>query len=210
MTEKAVGYTTIGGDLEGGLSVISNVPKTVVIFLLEHLQRAKGWRGIEVVLSHPAGPELAPDQQGEKELMPYAVLDACFALHAGEKMSADDMVTALGSHRAGIFTNDAALQAQAAAAGDQVGEALWPMPIGARHREDLHSEIADLKQCCAGTLLPDASHAAAFLREFAGDTPWAHLDIAGVRLDEKGLPTGFGARLLDRLVELYFEHPDRH
>jgi NAD+ synthase (glutamine-hydrolysing) len=97
MTEKAVGYTTIGGDLEGGLSVISNVPKTVVNFLLEHLQRTRGWRGIAVVLSHPAGPELAPDQQGEKELMPYAVLDACFALHAGEKMSADDMLTALRS-----------------------------------------------------------------------------------------------------------------
>ena len=111
---------------------------------------------------------------------------------------------------AGIFTNNAALQAQAAAAGDQVGEALWPMPIGARHRADLDSQIADLKQCCSGPLLPDASHAAAFLREFAGDTPWVHLDIAGVRLDDKGLPTGFGARLLDRLVELYFEHPDRH
>ena len=97
MTEKAVGYTTIGGDLEGGLSVISNVPKTVVNFLLAYLGRTRAWAGIEIVLSHPAGPELAPNQQGEKELMPYPVLDACFALHAGEKMSADDICQALGS-----------------------------------------------------------------------------------------------------------------
>jgi NAD+ synthase (glutamine-hydrolysing) len=97
MTEKAVGYTTIGGDLEGGLSVISNVPKTVVIHLLEHLRRTRGWKGIDLVLSHPAGPELAAGQEGERELMPYAVLDACFALHAGEKLSGEDIVQALCS-----------------------------------------------------------------------------------------------------------------
>jgi leucyl aminopeptidase len=119
-------------------------------------------------------------------------------------------VVALGPHRAALYGTDAALLAQLAAAGDGVGERLWPMPIGARHREDLVSDIADLKQCLSGRLLPDASHAAAFLREFTGKVPWAHCDIAGVRLDEQDLPTGFGARLLDRLVELYFEDPDRH
>ena len=90
------------------------------------------------------------------------------------------------------------------------------MPIGAAHRADLDSAIADLKQCATGRFLPDACHAAAFLREFAGDTPWVHLDIAGVAargvaesLGPKG-PSGFGARLLDALVSLYFEDPDRH
>ena len=83
------------------------------------------------------------------------------------------------------------------------------------HRADLDSGIADLKQCATGGLLPDACHAAAFLREFAGDTPWAHLDIAGVAsraaaepLGPQG-PSGFGARLLDALVSHYFEDPDR-
>jgi len=110
---------------------------------------------------------------------------------------------------------DAALLVQAAAAGEVVGEPLWPMPIGAGHRADLDSGIADLKQCATGGLLPDACHAAAFLREFAGDTPWAHLDIAGVAsraaaepLGPQG-PSGFGARLLDALVSHYFEDPDR-
>ena len=45
MSEKAVGYTTIGGDLEGALSVIANVPKTVVMALLERLQRRFGFAG---------------------------------------------------------------------------------------------------------------------------------------------------------------------
>jgi NAD+ synthase (glutamine-hydrolysing) len=97
MSEKAVGYTTIGGDLEGALSVISNVPKTVVIHLLDYLLEKHGFEGIRLVLSHPAGPELAADQEGEKDLMPFPILDACFALHAGEKLGPDEMVQALVS-----------------------------------------------------------------------------------------------------------------
>jgi leucyl aminopeptidase len=99
--------------------------------------------------------------------------------------------------------------AKLAAAGEAVGEQVWPMPIGARHREDLRSDIADLKQCLSGRLLPDACHAAAFLREFAGEGPWAHLDIAGVRTRATGSgPSGFGARLLDALVARDFEEAE--
>jgi NAD+ synthase (glutamine-hydrolysing) len=97
MSEKAVGYTTVGGDLEGALSVISNLPKTVVIYLLEHLQSIHAFEGIKLVFAHPAGPELADNQEGEKELMPFPLLDACFALYAGEKLGPDDMVHALTS-----------------------------------------------------------------------------------------------------------------
>jgi NAD+ synthase (glutamine-hydrolysing) len=97
MSEKAVGYTTIGGDLEGALSVISNIPKTVVIYLLEYLRETTGLPGIKLVLAYPAGPELAENQEGEKELMPFPVLDACFALYAGEKLDPTEMVAALGS-----------------------------------------------------------------------------------------------------------------
>ncbi|WP_198370694.1 leucyl aminopeptidase family protein, partial [Roseomonas rosulenta] len=128
------------------------------------------------------------------------------------------IVTALGHHRAGLFGSDAVLMASIAAAGEAVGEPLWPMPIGETHREVLTSDIADLRQCApagsgawGGRFLPDACHAAAFLREFVGTTPWAHLDIAGVDTAEEAHalgpagPTGFGARLLDRLVALRFE-----
>jgi len=95
MSEKAVGYTTIGGDLEGALSVIANVPKTVVIALLQRLETRFGFRGVSATLQTDPGPELADQQVAEHELMPFPVLDACLHLYAGEKMSPLDMGTAL-------------------------------------------------------------------------------------------------------------------
>lgn len=97
MSEKAVGYTTIGGDLEGALSVIANVPKTVVIALLERFHRRYELKGIELTLATAPGPELAEAQEAEDELMPFPVLDACLHLYAGEKLSPDEVAQALPS-----------------------------------------------------------------------------------------------------------------
>ncbi|CAN5672740.1 NAD+ synthase [soil metagenome] len=91
MTEKAVGYTTIGGDLMGALAVLANVPKTVVMYLLDYLYEQHGYEGIAAVLAKPPGPELAPNQSGEEELMPFPVLDACFYLFAGEKLLPEEV-----------------------------------------------------------------------------------------------------------------------
>jgi NAD+ synthase (glutamine-hydrolysing) len=96
MSEKAVGYTTIGGDLMGALAVLANVPKTVVMALLDYLHGKHGYQGIAAVLAKPAGPELAPDQRGEEELMPFPVLDACFYLFAGEKLLPAEVRIVLG------------------------------------------------------------------------------------------------------------------
>jgi leucyl aminopeptidase len=121
------------------------------------------------------------------------------------------IVTALGHHMAGMFDNDAGLAAQVAAAGAAVGERVWRMPIGEGHRRDLDSAIADIRHCLSERMQPDACHGAAFLREFVGGVPWVHLDIAGVAqrgeadaLHAQG-PSGFGPRLLDRLVADAFE-----
>jgi NAD+ synthase (glutamine-hydrolysing) len=86
MSEKAVGYTTIGGDMEGALSVIANVPKTVVSYLLDYLLETTGSEAIRSTLKKPPSAELALDMEDERDLMPFPVLDACFALYAGEKM----------------------------------------------------------------------------------------------------------------------------
>ena len=86
MSEKAVGYTTIGGDMEGALSVIANVPKTVVNYLLDYLLETTGSEAIRATLLKPPSAELADDMEDERDLMPFPVLDACFALYAGEKM----------------------------------------------------------------------------------------------------------------------------
>jgi NAD+ synthase (glutamine-hydrolysing) len=95
MSEKAVGYTTVGGDLMGALAVIANVPKTVVLYLLDYLQEKTGYEGIRWVSARPAGPELAPEQVGEHELMPFPILDACFYLFAAEKLQPDEVRWAL-------------------------------------------------------------------------------------------------------------------
>lgn len=95
MSEKAVGYTTIGGDLEGALSVIANVPKTVVIALLERFHQLYGFEGIRLTLETEPGPELAEAQTAESELMPFPVLDSCLHLYAGEKLAPDEVAFAL-------------------------------------------------------------------------------------------------------------------
>jgi NAD+ synthase (glutamine-hydrolysing) len=97
MSEKAVGYTTIGGDLMGALAVISNLPKTVVMYLLDYLLEKHGYEGIKAVIARPAGPELAKGQVGEEELMPFPILDACFHLFAGEKLGPSDVLAAVSA-----------------------------------------------------------------------------------------------------------------
>jgi NAD+ synthase (glutamine-hydrolysing) len=95
MSEKAVGYVTIGGDGEGALSVIANVPKTVVNHVIDWLYEKTPLEGIRLTLLKPASAELADDQEDERDLMPFPVLDACFALFAGEKMSPAEVAEAL-------------------------------------------------------------------------------------------------------------------
>jgi len=112
MSEKALGYTTVGGDLEGAFSVIANLPKTVVIALIERLEKRFGHQGIRATLSTTAGPELASNQSGEAELMPFEVLDACLYLYGAEKLAADEVAKALPSIFPGRDPQQLALWAQ--------------------------------------------------------------------------------------------------
>lgn len=129
------------------------------------------------------------------------------------------VITALGHEMAGLYAPeralDDALAAHVSAAGAAVGERVWRLPIGDLEPDVLRSDIADVRQCSTGPMQPDASHAAALLQRFVGETPWVHLDIAGVEHreaegDRHGAgATGFGVRLLDRLVAQRFEDADR-
>lgn len=85
-------------------------------------------------------------------------------------------IMALGERTAGVLGDDAAT-AEVLAAAEQVGERFWRLPIVAESRGFLDSEVADLKSGRSGP--GGAMTAAAFLREFTGGLPWAHLDIAG-------------------------------
>ena len=76
---------------EGSLSVIANLPKTVVIALLERLHQRFRFDAIRRTLETVPGPELAAGQTAEAELMPFPVLDACLHLHASEKLTVREL-----------------------------------------------------------------------------------------------------------------------
>jgi leucyl aminopeptidase len=120
------------------------------------------------------------------------------------------IIVALGSYKAGLFSNNDELAYALVAAGDKVGEELWRMPLGDRYDKDIKSDIADMKN--VGKAREAGSTAGAvLLQRFVDGTPWAHLDIAGtawVKADEPLTPkgaTGYGVRLLDQFVEDQYE-----
>ncbi|GAB3923981.1 putative cytosol aminopeptidase [Microlunatus endophyticus] len=88
-------------------------------------------------------------------------------------------VTALGERTAAVFASSDEVAEQVITAAATAGERFWQLPIVDEARGHLDSEVADIRSGRAGGGAGGAITAAAFLREFVGDTPWAHLDIAG-------------------------------
>ena len=116
-----------------------------------------------------------------------------------------------GTEIAGVMGNDDALVDQIAVAAEAVDEPVWRLPLARRYRKQLDSDIADLSNM--GGSNAGSITAALFLAEFVGDTPWAHLDIAGTAQADaartwrnKGA-TGFGTPLLIELA-VGFEGPN--
>ena len=114
---------------------------------------------------------------------------------------------ALGDYAAGFWSNDEAFGKSVRAAAEKAGERLWPMPLFAEFEEQIKSDVALIKN--SGGRLGGACTAAAFLKTFAEDTPWAHLDIAYMAQREKDRAdlargaTGFGVRTLVELAESF-------
>jgi leucyl aminopeptidase len=114
---------------------------------------------------------------------------------------------ALGSTYAAIISNDDALAGEVIRAGTGSGELVWRLPLHAEYKALMKGKVADLSNLAskrkAGTI-----SAASFLEEFVGETPWAHIDIAGTAWDVGreyvgNDASGFGVRLL---VELARHH----
>jgi len=97
MSEKAVGYTTVGGDMMGAFSIIGNLPKTIIIALLQHINKSLDLESIKLLLKTPASAELEKNQTDEQDLMPFPVLDACIHLFCEEKKSHDEIYEILKS-----------------------------------------------------------------------------------------------------------------
>lgn len=111
------------------------------------------------------------------------------------------VIVALGTYCAGLFSNNDALAQKLLETSNEAGEKLWRLPLIEEHRDDIKSSIADLKNI-ASHRWSQAIIGALFLEEFAGNLPWAHLDIAGVADSDKAIgytpkgATGFGVRTL--------------
>jgi len=157
-----------------------------------------GGKTVEVVNTDAEGRLILADAlaYGIKKYKPDMVIDVATLTGA--------VVIGLGHHHTGLMSNDDALCEKIIASGTRCGEPLWRLPLGADYTKQLKSEIADLKN--VGSRDGGSITAACFLKEFVGDTPWAHLDIAGTAwsFTEKSYipkgPSGIGVRTLFDLI----------
>jgi leucyl aminopeptidase len=119
------------------------------------------------------------------------------------------ILVALGTEHAGLFSNNDELSERLYAVGIATGEKVWRLPMGPEYDKMMDSQFADMKN--AGARNGGSITAAQFLQRFVGDTPWAHLDIAGTAMGapkteiNQSWGSGYGVRLLDRLVADYYE-----
>ena len=119
------------------------------------------------------------------------------------------IIVALGHEHAGLFSNDDKLADRITKAGLSTAERVWRMPLDPDYDKQIDSKFADVKN--TGGRMGGAITAAQFIQRFVDKTPWAHLDIEGAALGSpqteinRSWSSGFGVRLLDRLVEDYYE-----
>jgi len=159
--------------------------------------KGRAGRTVEVVNTDAEGRLVLADVlAAAAELKPAAIVDVATLTAA--------ISVALGPGTAGLFSTGDALADEVCAAAEEAGEDVWRMPLSESLRELIKSPVADLKN--TGGRKGGAITAALFLREFAGDAPWAHLDMAGCAMTDKERPldargaTGFGVRTLAALV----------
>jgi leucyl aminopeptidase len=136
-------------------------------------------KSIEVINTDAEGRLILADALSyARRFEPAAILDAATLTGA--------VVIGLGHHAIGLMGNDDGLIDEVRSAGAAAGERCWPLPLWPEYRKQLDSVVADLKNTGgrpAGTIT-----AGWFLREFAGEGPWAHLDIAGTAYRDEPAP----------------------
>ncbi len=134
---------------------------------------------IEVVNTDAEGRLILADALAwAKRYEPAAMLDAATLTGA--------VVIALGHHAIGLMGNDDALVDEVQHTGERAGERCWPLPLWAEYREQIDSPVSDVKN--TGGRPAGSITAGWFLREFAGDVPWAHLDVAGTAWRDDAAP----------------------
>lgn len=119
------------------------------------------------------------------------------------------VIIALGSQNAGLFSNNDELSERLLEAGLETSETLWRMPLSPAYDKLIEGKTGDIKNTSGRHA--SSITAAQFLQHFVNDVPWAHLDIAGTAMSSpeneinKSWASGYGVRLLDRLVRNHYE-----
>ncbi len=149
--------------------------------------RASNGKTIEVINTDAEGRLVLADLLVfAKRYNPAVALDAATLTGA--------IVIGLGANAVGVFSSDQAVVDAVLAAGRQAGEPGWPMPLWDEYKDQIKSDVADLKN--TGGRAAGSITAALFLKEFVDGFPWAHLDVAGTAYSQTDLgwipkgPTG--------------------
>lgn len=210
----------------GGAGVVAGVMRTLalrraqanvvgLVGLVENMPDGKAQRPgdivksmkgdtIEIINTDAEGRLVLADVlwYAQQRFKPCAVVDLATLTGA--------VIVALGHENAGVFSNDDGFASQFLAAARTEGEGAWRLPLGTGYQELIKSRLADIKN--SGGRAAGSITAAEFLHCFIqDDTPWIHLDIAGVALvsGETALApkgaTGWGVMSLDRLIRDRFE-----
>ncbi len=199
-----LGVMQAAADIGLPLNVVGLVPA------VENLPDGKAYRPGDVLTTHSGQTVeiMSTDAEGRliladalsyarKRYRPSAIIDMATLTGA--------CVVALGDLGTGLFGTDADLNARIRAAAAETGDLVWEMPLWEEYVELIKSDIADWKN--TGGRSGGAITAALFLKQFAGEGPWAHLDIAGASWLKKDRPwtpkgaSGVGVRLMVEVLK---------
>ena len=198
--KPADGMEKMKYDMAGGATMIGvmraiallkpKVKVTAIICATENMPSGKAQKpgDVQIAMSGKSIEIINTDAEGRLVLAD----GLCYARHLGCTHLVDAatltgaVVVALGYVNAGIFASDDQMYDRFANANKQAGEKMWRLPLDDEYKENLKSNIADMVN--AGSRWGGAIFAAMFLKEFAEDTPWVHLDIAGTAWMEEAKP----------------------
>jgi leucyl aminopeptidase len=178
--DMAAGAAVIGA-MQAIARLKPSIPVTGLVPAVENMPGGKAQRPSDIVtsLSGKTIEVLNTDAEGRlilADAITYAKQIGCTHLVDAATLTGA-IVVALGYTSSGVFTTDETLLGQWMEAAKQSGEKMWHMPLDDEYREQLKTVYADIQNI--GGRWGGACTAAMFLKEFAGDTPWVHVDVAG-------------------------------
>jgi leucyl aminopeptidase len=216
--KPAEGMEKMKYDMAGGAAMIGAmralaqlkpaIPVSAFIPCVENMPGSRAQRPGDIVttMSGKTVEVINTDAEGRlilADAITYARRQGCTHLVDAATLTGA-IVVALGHMRVGLFANDDGMRDRVLTAANAEGERMWPMPLDADYKEYLKSAFADLPN--VGGRWGGAITAAWFLKEFAEETPWVHLDIAGTAWLDDGKPflakgaTGLPLRTMVRLA----------